>query len=335
VSLLAGIVLAAPAAFSFPPVYPLPQEDEATYEELVEKGQALLRRQQYEEALKAFKRANSMRNKTSPQCLWGMARAYEGLGAHKDVIESCDRILQYAPPDDRRLRAQAINLKGVALTALAGEKDFKRMKEAEAAFRQALEMSDGVPLARYNLGVILLRQNRDAEGIGELKAYVADNPRSSNAEEARRMMANPRRARETFAPDFSLTTLQGDYLSLEELAGKVVVLDFWGTWCPPCVEAVPTLKRLHKKFADQPVVMVAISSDSDGAKWRTFVEEKKMEWPQYLDQGYKMRRAFQVNVYPTYIVIDREGVIRYRGSNADFLEEQIRKALRAKAQAAG
>ncbi|HEY0348683.1 MAG TPA: hypothetical protein VGC60_11075 [Pyrinomonadaceae bacterium] len=72
---------------------------------------------------------------------------------------------------------------------------------------------------------------RDAEGIVELKKYVEAQPNGSKAESAARLIENPRRARAAYAPDFSLTTADGEFVSLEDLHAKVLLLDFWGTWC--------------------------------------------------------------------------------------------------------
>src|SRR5262249_18632423 len=161
---------------------------------------------------------------------------------------------------------------------------------------------------------------RDADGAGELKEYVRLAPDAYNAADARKMIDNPRRAREPFAPDFSLTTSEGQNMSLDELKGKVVLLDFWGTWCPPCVESVPTLRELNKRLAKETsFVMISVSSDGQEEKWKDFIVKERMIWPQYLDRDRNVIRAFHVSVYPTYVLLDPEGVIRFRvtGSNPD------------------
>lgn len=309
------------------------------FEEEFEKGEMLLRNGQYEEALKAYKKANGMRNKKCAECLWGMARAYDGLGAYRNVIESAERVLEYAS-DDTLLRARAHNLKAVALIALSEGKDEKKLKAAEAELRQALQLKADLSIVRFNLGVVLLKQNRDAEGIAELRAYLKAEDRGRTAEEARKMIENPRRGREAFAPEFSLTSVQGEYISLEDLQGKIVLLDFWGTWCPPCVDSVPSLRQINKKFAGELFVMIAVSSDSDEEKWREFIAKNKMNWPQYLDRDSKIQRTFRVDVFPTYVLIDQEGVVRYRSTGGSwmknaFLEEHIRKLLKSLAKRSG
>jgi peroxiredoxin len=287
------------------------QADEAYNIEL-QKGNELLRRRNYEEALKSFKRANEMRGKKSPECFFGMAQAYFGLDAFKNLTESCEKAIEFAV-NDEKLRARAYNLKGLAVQTQAEGKDQKKLLEAETLFRQALELKVEMPILRHNLGVVLLQENRDPEGIAELEKYVKLAPNGDFAEEARKMIANPRRAREAYAPEFSVVTAAGEHITLEDLRGKVVVLDFWGTWCPPCVASVPALRNLNKRYTKEPsFVLIGISSDSEEEKWREFTTQNKMVWPQYRDRDQRIQRAFKVDRFPTYIVIDHEGIVRYR-----------------------
>jgi len=309
------------------------------YEDELAKGRELLRRHKFEEALKSFKRANEMRGKKSAECFIEMAQAYHGLEAYKNAAESCDRVLELAP-NDPKLRAQAFNLKGIALQTMAGSKDQKHLQEAEAAFRQGLMLNAGVVILQYNLGMALLQQGRDAEGIAELQKYLQVAPGAPNVDQARQLIENPRRAREAYAPDFSITTADGEFLSLEDLRGKVVLLDFWGTWCPPCVESVGSMRELHKKYAKDPsFVMIAISVNDEEDTWRAFTTKNQMVWPQYLDREHKIQRAFGIRAFPTYIIIDHEGIVKFRSSGASFmrtanLEDAIRKQVKLVAKAA-
>jgi peroxiredoxin/Tfp pilus assembly protein PilF len=315
------------------------QQDDA-YSSEMEKGREFQRRRQYEEALKCFKRANEMRDKKSPECFLAMANAYQGLEAYKNVVESCDKVIELAL-NDGGLQVQAYNLKGIAFQSQAENKDQKKLKEAEAAFRQGLALAVDLPVLHYNLGFTLLQQGRDPEGIAELKKYLEQQPNGINASQAQKAIENPRRARETYAPEFSITTSDGQYLALEDLHGKVVLLDFWGTWCPPCVASVPSLRSLHKKFEKEPAfVMIGISSDSERETWRAFIANNQMVWPQYLDRDRRVQKAFVVQAFPTYVVIDHEGIVRFRTTGNSWektgsLEEVIRKHVKLAAKTTG
>jgi tetratricopeptide (TPR) repeat protein len=315
-----------------------PQGDEVDYDEEVQRGMEFLRRHRFEEALKSFKRANELRAKKSAECFYGMAQAYQGLEAYKNVIESSQKVIELSG-NDAQLQAQAYNLKGLAIQSQSQGRDQKRLQEAEAAFRQGLALGVALPILHYNLGVVLMQQNRDPEGLNELQKYLELQPRAANIDAARKMIENPRRSREAYAPNFSFTTSEGEFIELEELCGKVIVLDFWGTWCPPCVESVPSLRSLNKKYSKEPSFMlIGISSDSEEDQWRAFVAENKMIWPQYRDRDRKIQRAFDVRAFPTYIVIDHEGIIRFRSTGMSWvraanLEDAIRKQVKIVAKA--
>lgn len=315
------------------------QGNDVDYETELQKGLDLLRRRRYEEALKSFKRANEALDKKSAECFLGMARVYQGLEAYKNTIESCDKVILFGG-NDPQLHAQAYNLKGLALQAQAEMKNQKKFQEAEAVFRQGLALGADLSILHHNLGFSLMQQGRDPEGILELKKYLELDPSGTHAEQARKLIDNPRRAREAYAPDLAITTADGQFITLEDLRGKVVVLDFWGTWCPPCVESVPSLRNLHKRYSKEPsFVMIGISSDSEEATWRTFTGKEKMVWPQYWDREHRVQRAFKVRAFPTYIVIDHEGIVRFRSSGTSWertasLEDAIRKQVKIVAKAA-
>ena len=306
---------------------------DAAWSEEFEKGQALMRQRKYEDALKSFKRANEMRNKKCGVCFAWMGEAYLNLEAYKNVLDSAEKTIEFAN-GDKQLLLRAYNHQGVALQALAEKKDQKKLQGAEAAFRQALTIEGAPPLLHYNLGVTLLQLNRDADGVAELKQYLQLQPKGSSADSANKMVENPRRARENYAPDFSFTTAEGEFVSLDDLRGKVVVLDFWGTWCPPCVESIPELRTLHKRYSKEPSFMlIGISSDSDEQEWKDFTAKNKMIWAQYRDKDRKVQRAFNVRAWPTYVVIDHEGIVQFRSvgfswQRAGNLEDAIRKQVK-------
>ena len=208
------------------------------------------------------------------------------------------------------------------------------MREAEEEYRTALALAPELSITHRNLGIALIKQERDAEGIAELNLFIAAPGNSTKfIEEARAIVANPIRAREPFAPDFAFTSLEGARISNAALQGKVVLLDFWATWCPPCRQSVPVIAGLRKKYADKPFEILGISADPDERTLRTFVEINHMNWTEYLDLSEAVSSAFNVDSYPTYIVVDKEGVVRYRQSGfgpevEGALEDVINKALK-------
>jgi TonB family protein len=292
-----------------------------------------LQRRQYEDAVKSFRSANQRRAQKCAVCWLGMARAYEALGAAKNVVDACDRALAVGDAE-KALVVQAHQLKAIALEDMAQTNDPKRLHEAEDELRAAMAIDPSANYLHFNLGVVLLRAGRDADGVAELRAELEMRPDGLYAPRARQMIENPRRARENYAPSFSVVTLDREFLDLNALKGKVVLLDFWGTWCPPCVTAVPTLRSLQKHHDREPFIILSVSSDNDEGVVRAFIDKNQMVWPQYWDRDRKVQQAFDIRAYPTYILIDDEGVIRFRTTGAGTttpvgLDDAIKKQLKA------
>jgi peroxiredoxin len=106
--------------------------------------------------------------------------------------------------------------------------------------------------------------------------------------------------------DFTLADLQGKTWHLQDLRGKVVLVNFWATWCPPCRKEMPDLDALYNKFKDQGFVVLAIS-DEVAAKVSPFIAERKISYPVLLDPGRKVNDAFIVEGIPKSFVYDRDG----------------------------
>jgi len=311
------------------------QDPDNSYDDLVQEGKDLFRQHRYDDALKKFKRANEMREKKSAECYGWMSETYLALEAYKNVIDASEKVIELAG-DNRQLLFTAYNNKGLALQASAEKKDQKKLLAAEAVFRQAVTLGNAPAIIHYNLGVSLMQLNRDEEGIAEIKQYLKVEPKGSYGEMGRKLIENPRRARENFAPDFSFTSAQGEYIALDDLKGKVVLLDFWGTWCPPCVASVPDLRNLYKRYANEPsFVFISISSDGDEGVWQQFTEKNKMVWPQYRDQDRRILRAFGVHAFPSYILIDHEGIVRRMLTGwqpPTTLDEMVKKQVKTVAR---
>ena len=106
--------------------------------------------------------------------------------------------------------------------------------------------------------------------------------------------------------DFSLKDLSGKTWTFSELRGKVVLVNFWATWCPPCRKEMPDLEALYTRFAPSGLVILGIS-DEDTAKVEPFIRDRKVTFPVLLDPGRKVNEAFIVEGIPKSFVYDRDG----------------------------
>ena len=209
----------------------------------------------------------------------------------------------------------------------------KKLREAEHAYREVLLASPGSQAAHYNLGVALIRMNRLSEGIEEMQACIRPDGDEELTEKARKTIEDPRRAIYDFVPDFSIVTSDGEYITSDEMLGKVVLLDFWGIWCAPCRNAIPDLKRLAKKYSKEEFILISVDVNDPQEKWLEFLEENKMNWTQVRDDRSALQRLFQVRAFPTYILFDHDGIIRNRmmgGGSQTYnkISGEVKKALK-------
>jgi cytochrome c biogenesis protein CcmG, thiol:disulfide interchange protein DsbE len=111
------------------------------------------------------------------------------------------------------------------------------------------------------------------------------------------------------APDF--TVKDSDHaVTLSQFRGQVVLLNFWATWCPPCIEETPSLVRMQARFKDKGVVVLAVSIDADDAAYHKFLKEYNVNMVTVRDESQKTPTLYGTFGWPETYVIDRQGVIR-------------------------
>ncbi|WP_421773080.1 TlpA family protein disulfide reductase [Gracilimonas sp.] len=116
----------------------------------------------------------------------------------------------------------------------------------------------------------------------------------------------------TEAPSFTATTVEGNQISLEELQGKYVMLDFWGTWCGPCIDALPVLKQAYEEYGGADFEIVGIANEVSADGFENFLKNEGISWPQVLEiyeENNTIQELYSVNSYPSYYLINPEGEI--------------------------
>jgi thiol-disulfide isomerase/thioredoxin len=94
-----------------------------------------------------------------------------------------------------------------------------------------------------------------------------------------------------------------------EFRGKVILLDFWASWCGPCRRSLPSLKRLQAVYGSADFVVISISEDDDEASWSAFVSSNQMTWPQRFDSNGSIQQQYGVKALPTYVLLGRDGAV--------------------------
>jgi peroxiredoxin len=255
----------------------------------------------------------------------------------KPILEQVRRLRQL--PDDKRARATrelALEIRRLPVTPtkatlandlafLSTEGDFGRdtlqdvaATLADALRERPLQAKSGEPASPYVTLAQLVRYEhmqvslKDPQYLAALAKLEADDQRRQTA-------------------DFTLTDLAGKKWTLRELRGKVVLVNFWATWCPPCRKEIPDLEALYEQFKDQGLVVLAISDEERG-KVEPFMAERRVTYPVLLDPGRTVHQRFEVEGIPKTFIYDREGKLAAQSidmrTRKQFLELLAEAGLR-------
>lgn len=237
-----------------------------------------------------------------------LANQCAGIGGDPALLEILKAVAKDNP--DKLTRATAVDelassLEFQALAAASLLRDEKRMADYEKRFGQDFvrKFVDSADDAK-----------KEAEGLRKtLKADYADVfvpnddvPRDDGLKVGAK------------APETMCADIDGNQVKLSDLAGKVVVLDFWATWCGPCRAMIPHTRDLVKRNEKKPFVFVSVSCDAKRQTLEDFTSKTEMPWAHWWDgQGGKVARTYGVSAFPTIYVIDHKGVIQFKSVGFD------------------
>lgn len=302
--------------------------------------QAKTGRQTYEERLDNWKHANKAANNQCGECLHQIIALQLKLSAWKDAVKTAQQLEALNISASESLYAEAE--RGFALMNFNyGSPKPAELQQAETAFHDVLSKAPRERTVLFSDGRALAMLGRNDEARAAFARYVELTSASDRLHlRAERFADDPHLATQPMAPPFRLVTSEGEEMQLDEMQGKVVLLDFWATWCGPCKESLPEIQRIARDYANDPIfVVISVSQDADASAWKNFVQKNNMTWPQYRDANNALSSSYGVTSIPHFFTIDTNGILKTEkvGSNAEIrslVDDLVRKAHKAAAQKA-
>ena len=215
------------------------------------------------------------------------------------------------------------------------------LKEFDAAHADAMKASTANPV-RWSAAVFNAKVEKSRGIVGappvenlvaELEALVkAGDASAEDKAAAEKALKTIKTMAELKSKPLNLkfTAVDGREVDLEKMRGKVVLIDFWATWCGPCVAELPNVLKAYQELHPKGFEIVGISLDSDKAKLEKFVKDKGMDWPQFFDgKGWKneISSSFSINSIPAMWLVDQKGMVVDTAARGG-LEEKVAKLLK-------
>ncbi len=289
-----------------------------------------------EAALDSYRKANKQDGGHCSTCL---DRAYKlalEIGDYKaaEAVVTDQMLIAGADADRADLHfrlALALQRQGVK------EKKDTYFTDSLDEFKTALALDPHYARVHYSMGISLAWLHRDEDARNEFISFLRQNRDDPSLNErAQRYADRIELARSRMAPPFSATTIDGQRISLDGFAGKVVLIDFWATWCPPCVAALPHIQEIARRFEGQPLVVISVSFDNDDAKWRAFVAKNHMTWVQIRDGRFTgpLGHVFDIRAIPATLSIDADGVLEDQHEGDAAIDGKLKKLVEGAAELA-
>lgn len=128
-------------------------------------------------------------------------------------------------------------------------------------------------------------------------------------------------------PELSVSDWTNGQVTPAEMKGKVVLVDIWATWCGPCIASIPHNNEMYKNYKERGLVIAAVCTDEKQDKLPAVIKEKEIAYPVCRDPEMKTAAAYHVKGYPTYVAVDRKGIVRAIGLKPDHVEDVVKKLL--------
>jgi len=168
--------------------------------------------------------------------------------------------------------------------------------------------------------------------LAGLNAYAAEFPDSWTWDQDAKVREQHAALEGKPMPALNVTGWVNGEVTPEQMKGKVVIVDFYATWCGPCMAAIPHNNEMLKTYKDKGLLIVGVCTSSRGQeKMDQTVKDRSIEYPSARDPQLKSQKDWAVQYYPTYAIVDRKGIVRAIGLQPDNVEKVVKKLLDEKA----
>ncbi|MHC4152226.1 MAG: TlpA family protein disulfide reductase [Planctomycetota bacterium] len=215
-----------------------------------------------------------------------------------------------------------LTLSTFASTASAQQsQDDELLQKIELQEQQIKELKDEIAKFRSEIGRLTtlcqkvgIDPNSDPDNIQRLPDKMVKLPRPE------RIIVGQ------LFPELKFEDLDGKTIDINNYLGKVVLIDFWATWCGPCIYEMPSVIALYNKYHDKGFEIIGISLDKDLVKFENYLSQNRITWPQYYDgKGWdnKISSRFGVMGIPATVLIDKNGIVRFTNLHGQYLENAV------------
>jgi thiol-disulfide isomerase/thioredoxin len=275
----------------------------------IQHGEMAVRQGNYAEAKLHFEQAEKLGGH-SAEISAGIAISELQMDHYEAARQREAKVLELVSADHDR--AEAYNLIGTAWLreAAQGPGNMDMLRSAEESFQRAAKLDPVFDTAFFNLGNALLRQNREEEGKAAFGNFIGAAEKNPAYEQG--LPSAPQAP----APGFNVMDSGGHVVSSDSLRGRFVLLDYWATWCGPCMRALPAMHQLAHYFPPSQFTLISVNEDSpDQEVWRKFITLQKMDWTQVWDKNAEMFHDFGLAPrpdlsIPRYVLVDGNGFVR-------------------------